>query len=510
MSAASQNPSENLLAALRGRAMARNTVWNVVGQLSPVMIAAFSIPILIRRMGVDRFGVLTLAWALVGYFSLFDLGLGRALTKVASDRLASGKERELAGAVWTALAMMVAMGALVAVGISLGRDWIASSVMKVPASLYPETIRSIYPLAFSIPLITATSGLRGVLEAQHRFGITNAVRIAMGAFSFLGPLVATQFSTSLFLVILVLVAGRIITAFIHFFLCLHTTPSLRSGIFLDRTTVPELLSTGSWMTVSNLIGPIMVYLDRFLISAFLSVAAVAYYATPFELVTKLWLVPVALTTVLFPAFAAFSVIDQAKLKINYARGVRSCFVLLFPAVFLIFLFAPEGLHLWLGQRFAQQSTVVVRWFALGVLINGLANVPFALLQAADRPDLTGKLHLIEVPFYIAGSVAAIHYYGLPGAAFVWALRLIVEAVILFVLVRRVLFRNALPLRFIAVVLLAVAALFVVSMELRLTTKLISAVIVLGLYVIGSWWAALEDPERNRLRAWFGAMVQARD
>jgi O-antigen/teichoic acid export membrane protein len=264
------------------------------------------------------------------------------------------------------------------------------------------------------------------------------------------------------------------------------------------------------MTVSNLIAPIMVYLDRFLISAFLSVAAVAYYATPFELVTKLWLVPVALTTVLFPAFAAFSVLDKVKLKLNYARGVRSCFVLLFPAVFLIFLFAPEGLHLWLGPRFVQQSTVVVRWFALGVLINSLAFVPFALLQAANRPDLTGKLHLIEVPFYIVASVTAIRYNGLHGAAFVWAMRLMVEAVILFILVRRVLFANALPLRFIAVVLLAVAALLAVSMETRLSVKLISTVIVLGLYLIGSWWAALEDPERNHLRAWFGAMVQARD
>ena len=73
--------SDDLFQALRGRTIARNTIWNIVGQSLPLLLAVVAIPLLIRRLGVDRFGVLTLAWALVGYFGLFDLGLGRALDK---------------------------------------------------------------------------------------------------------------------------------------------------------------------------------------------------------------------------------------------------------------------------------------------------------------------------------------------------------------------------------------------------------------------------------------------
>ena len=58
-----------------------------------VVVAIFSIPILIRDLGTDRFGVLALAWAIVGYASLFDLGLGRALTQLVAQKLGADPAR---------------------------------------------------------------------------------------------------------------------------------------------------------------------------------------------------------------------------------------------------------------------------------------------------------------------------------------------------------------------------------------------------------------------------------
>jgi O-antigen/teichoic acid export membrane protein len=57
------------------RALAHNTAWNLAGQILPLLAAVFAIPILIEGMGVERFGVFMLAWVVLGYFSLFDLGL---------------------------------------------------------------------------------------------------------------------------------------------------------------------------------------------------------------------------------------------------------------------------------------------------------------------------------------------------------------------------------------------------------------------------------------------------
>ena len=88
-----------------GRLLARNTFWNLLGQGAPLAAAVIAFPPLIRGLGIDRYGVLSLVWTLIGYFSFLDLGLGRALTKLVAERLGNIPEEErLAMETWTASA----------------------------------------------------------------------------------------------------------------------------------------------------------------------------------------------------------------------------------------------------------------------------------------------------------------------------------------------------------------------------------------------------------------------
>ena len=94
---------------LASRLLARNVVWNIIGIGSPMIVGLIAIPFLIDGLGVPRFGVLTLAWMIVGYFSLFDLGLGRALTKLVAERLGAGEFAEIPRLIWTAMALMLVL-----------------------------------------------------------------------------------------------------------------------------------------------------------------------------------------------------------------------------------------------------------------------------------------------------------------------------------------------------------------------------------------------------------------
>jgi O-antigen/teichoic acid export membrane protein len=62
--------------------LARNTIWNLFGQLIPVVVAVITIPFLVRALTLSRFGLLSLVWIVIGYFSLLDLDLGRGLAGV--------------------------------------------------------------------------------------------------------------------------------------------------------------------------------------------------------------------------------------------------------------------------------------------------------------------------------------------------------------------------------------------------------------------------------------------
>jgi O-antigen/teichoic acid export membrane protein len=480
-----------------GRLLARNTVWNLVGGGAPMVVAVVCIPILLRGLGTDRFGVLTLAWALIGYANLFDLGLGRALTQLVARKLGAGEEAEVPRLVWTSLMLMLLLGVVGAVAVVLLSPWLVHRALKVPVALQAETLHSFYLLGLSVPLVISTAGLRGLLEAHQRFGMINVLRVPMGVFTFAGPLLALPFSRSLFPVVSILFVGRLIACVAHLELCLRVVPELRDRIAWHRPAVGPLLRFGSWMTVTNVVSPLLVTLDRFLIGALVSVTAVAYYATSFEVVTKCLVLPGALVGVMFPAFSASFAHGGERAALLFGRSVKSLFLVLFPIMLCTVALAQDGLRLWLGAEFAQHSFRVLQCLAVGVFINSLAYVPFALLQGAGRPDLTATLHLMELPLYLGLLWWLIRMRGIDGAAIAWSVRVAVDALCLFVLARRFLPGKS-PIRP-RTALLPVVALLILALAALLEGPIVKGLFLLGTilcFVLVTWFRILTPEERT--------------
>lgn len=420
-----------------GRVLFINSAFNLLGQVLPLVVAIVTIPLLVGRMGTERFGVLTLVWMVIGYFGIFDLGLSRALTKVVAENLARN-DSEIGALSWTGLVLMGLMGTVGTLVLLLMAPVLVERVLQVPPALRPETLTSFRLLALSLPIVITTSGLRGILEAAQRFGVLSLIRIGMGVFSFAGPLLVLPFSVRLVPIVVVLVAGRLIAAGVHLVYCVRYLPEMRRRVALRWSLAAPLVRIGSWMTVSNIVSPLMVYMDRFVIGAAITMSAVAYYVTPYEAITKLWLIPSALLGVLFPAFSSAYSVDRARAGLLFRRGVQVVFVAIFPITLVVVAFARTGLTLWLGAAFAEHSTRVLQWLAVGVLVNCLAQVPFTLIQGAGRADLSAKLHLAELPFYLLALWWVVSRFGIVGAAVVWAARAVVDTVLLFIVAERML------------------------------------------------------------------------
>ena len=318
-----------------GRLLARNTVWNLAGQLLPMAAGIVCLPPLVHGLGVARFGVLSLAWIVIGYFSLFDLGIGRALTKLVADKLGAGEEDSISPLVWTSLLLMLLLGVVAGLVTLVVSPWLVERALKIPAELQGETLRGFYLLALSIPMVTVTSGLRGILEAQQRFALANVIRVPMSIFSFAGPLLALPFSHSLVPVVAILVVGRLVGLAAHVLACFHSMPILRHNFSLRLSETRPLLRFGTWITVTNVLGPIVAYIDRFLIGALISVSAVAYYTTPLDVVSRLTVIPGALAGVLFPAFAVSLMQDPKHTSLLLSRAMKYILISVFPVVLVI-------------------------------------------------------------------------------------------------------------------------------------------------------------------------------
>lgn len=482
----------------RKHRLATSTIWSLIGYTLPFPAALIAIPILTHALGADRFGVMSLAWALIGYSSIFDLGLGPALTKVVSER------RELDPAtlpalVWSTLALLVVFGAVSAVVIMLAAAPLVDAVFNVPPQLRAEATRSFQIMALSLPFITVSAGMRGLLEAHQDFRTVGFMNSFTWSLMFLAPLLALPFSHSVIAAMVALVLARIGACILYGWLCFRRMPTLRLTGLPGLASAAPALRFGGWLTVSNIVGPFLTYFDRFVIGTLLTVSAVTFYTVPYDMVLRLTVVGSAVTSVLFPTFSALFARDRAAIAPAYLWGLRTVALIAAPLALGVLLLAPEGLLLWLGPTFASQSAPLLRWLTVGVFISCLVQVPFALIQASGRPDLTAKLHLLELVPYLALLWLLVGKAGITGAALAWTSRVTLDAV-LILLVGRWVFPEgkAASVGIGAAMGIAWVAGVVFQAPFPLSARLVFLVGFGLIYTLVVWRYGLTDDEKLRL------------
>ncbi len=416
---------------ISGSRVAKNTIYNLLGYGIPLIVALIIIPQLIKGLGDERFGILNLVWIVIGYFSFFDFGIGRTLTKIIAEKLGLNKFEEIPSIFWTSFITMLFISVVVTFCLILFIPYLVKDVFIITTDLQEESLSTFYVLAISIPIVTTTAGLRGVLEAYQKFGIINVIRVILGIFTFLGPLICLLFVNSLFWIVVVLIVVRIGIWISYLYQCLKINPDIRNEIKFSSSLLSPILKLGGWITVANLVAPFMIFSDRFLIGALVSATAVTYYATPYEVVTKLLLIPGALVVVLFPVFSASHGSNPEFSKKLFVTGTKFIFLILYPVILLIVTFAHEGMYLWLGTKFADNSSLILQLLAVGVLFNALAAIPFNFFQGIGKPNIPALVNLIELPFYLMIMWFVIKEWGINGAAFVWLIRIVIDALILF-------------------------------------------------------------------------------
>ena len=498
------------------RLLMRNTLLNLVGQLLPLLVGIVCMPFIVRGLSSDRFGILGIVWVVFSYFNLFDFGLGRATTRFLAEAQATGKTAEVSGLVWTSMIVQVLLGIATGALITVSVPVLVDNVLKVPAELVGETKVTLYILGASVPVFLATSGFRAVLEGCQRFDLSNLLRVPATTLTFVIPALSLPFGLQLPAIVFLLLISRLIIAVAHLRLCLTALPALRGWTGFEMRTVLPLLSYGGWVTVGNVVNPILLYIDRFMIAYLLSLAWVGYYSAPFEAVTKLWLIPASLATTIFPACSILATNRVGRQEGLYSESFKYLFLVLSPIALLLFAFAGNIVHLWLGAEFASKSTFVMKILIVGVFINCFAHIPFSLLHGLGRPDASAKLFLAELPPYALLAWWLIRNYGIAGAAVAWSARVAIELALLTFLAWRLHSLSPGPLRdkglvkgigvFLTLAILIAFTLLMFRGSF-LTQAAVSA-IWLGGFIMAVWRFAFDDSDRESVLSLMNPIISA--
>ncbi len=437
-------------------------------------IALVTVPLYLRYIGAERYGVLAVIWALLGYFGFFDFGFGRAVSQRMA-RLSNAETSERSNLLWTALVSTILLGFLGSLALWAFADYILTHLINMSESSRIEASGAVAWLLLALPVLLPASVLQGALQARLRFFELNAIQVLGSTLSQVLPLaVAAGGHLELQALVPAALAARLLTVGLLYTQCRRHVPLVGKPL-IDRGHLKPIMQYGGWISVITLLGPLLVTIDRLVIATLSGAKAVAYYTVPYDLVSRAMVISGSLSSAIFPRLASAST-DQAK---DMALHATSVLVAIMTPVVIVGLFVVHPfLTLWVGEAFSLSSSGVAELILLGVWINALVIPHNARLLAVDNPKTVVIIYLIQIPIYFLMLWLGITHWGIVGAASAWSLRVLLDTTMLLHVAGAL--THTLRVMIPSLILVVTALLVTIETEVHSSMRWVIGLLLLGL------------------------------
>jgi O-antigen/teichoic acid export membrane protein len=335
----------------------KNIFWNLGGLGTPALAAAITIPWIIHFAGLERFGLLSIAWGLIATSGLFDLGIGRATTQHVAKLIGLQQHSQISPVISLAATMTLVTGlfagGLFALAILCG----VQDFLKTTPEIISEVKLAGLILAATLPLQAVAATYRGINEAYSDFRGISMVRVLLGVINFGGTLLVSVFCEHLAALVAVLFFSRLMGIFIFRWLArTHVEEAVKHSLaddemdFDHRSVARQLLSFGSWFTLGSGVSFVLDQSEKLGIGVLVSATAISTFAIPFEVVVQSLVVTTAISTIAFPKLSSLVQSDPAAaLKKFHQWMLRTMGVMLLICVLMVFALPPV-LKLWVGEN----------------------------------------------------------------------------------------------------------------------------------------------------------------
>lgn len=402
--------------------IAKNSFFNIAGYLIPGLL---SIPILgymARELGIEEFGLFTIILSIVGYASIFDIGITRSVIREIA--IYRKDKEEVLRILSTSTVVMLILGIIAGLMIVIFNTEI-TKLLKVSEDIREEFSMCLIVMSLSIPFFLVTQVWCSLLEGNEEFLRLNIYKSISSTMLIVFPAVGLFLGNSLIHVIFGLLISRIVSIFLILWFC----KNYKLSFTFDKQVFHRLVKFGGWIAVSNIISPIMSYFDRFVLANRMGSDLVGFYTGPSEAVARIGIFPSAIAKTIFPMMSS-NTVDSLKIKkISYIMIIIS----IVPFGLFFAGFSEEVLTLWLGKEFAINSNTIFQILILGLVFNSIAQVPFTSIQASGKSKTTAVLHLFEFIPYLILLWYLISNHGLIGAAWAWTIRMFIDMILLIFL-----------------------------------------------------------------------------
>lgn len=492
--------------------------WDLVANFagvgwSTVLQFAF-VPLYLRFLGIEAFGLIGFYLMLQAIFQILDFGLSptmnREMARYSVQPEKSAEARDLVRTLETSYWLIgVAIGAaIVAAAPVIATHWIKGGSLSTR-----DVQRTVVLMGFLATFQWPASFYQGGLMGLGRQVLYNGLSIILSSVSSVGALLvlyAVSPTIQAFFIWLVAV-NAVKTILLAVFLWRSLAPATRASRF-DFVRLRSIGRFAAGITGITVCALILTQSDKLVVSKLFSLKILGYYSLASMFGAGLSMIVTSVFNTIFPRFSALAATDEPALRLLYYRSTQLMAVLIFPMATILALFSSEILLLWSrNAEVARSAGPIMSLLVIGSALNGLCNPPYALQLAYGWTSMWLRINIFLVSIGIPAIWLLAKHYGPVGAACVWpALNTIYVAIGVPLTHRRLLKAGTwrwyseagLPLVAILPIAVVGKVLITDSMSGPLTIC-----ILVGLLVCATAAAALISPY---IRSWlFSQMTQAR-
>lgn len=415
----------------------KNAVYSMIGFVWPILIALFTSPFIVHRLGTDLYGLLSIVGVTLGFFGFLDLGVGGAAVRQIAVHFERDEHEEVGKVVSTIVAFYLGVGAVAALVLLLMTETLVTRLLGIPADLWQTARTAFYVAAPSFMVSLVVGVFHSVPQAVQRYDISTKISLVMSTVSSAATVTVLLLGGGIIHILVAGLAMYSVALPIVYRIARRLSPGIRPSLRLDMALLRQLVSYGSFFLLASIGTALLLQLDKLLISGFLGVAMVAYYVIPGNLAQKIHGLVGAATAVVFPMTAALTAADRRETLLRlYRDGMRLVFTLVMTLAVPMVVFARPFLKEWMGADIASNSAVPMMLLVATYSVLSLGAVAWSIANGSGHARINAMSVLVMAAVDVAAFLLLVGPFGLPGAAVAFLIAAIVGTPIQVLYVER--------------------------------------------------------------------------
>jgi O-antigen/teichoic acid export membrane protein len=403
----------------------KNIAANFTGSLWMGLMALVFVPLYIKFLGIEAYGLIGVFGILQALFGLLDFGLSNTLNReMARLSVLPGKSQEMRNLLRTLEAPYWGVGLLIGAIVWVAaplivHHWLRLSALS-PASVQLAIMIMGVAMGLQWPLSLYSGGLLG-LQKQVLMNVINA---GMATCQGLGAVLILWLWSATIEAFFAwqIVIGALQTGLVVFFLWRHLPPSPQKPRF-QKSLLGGIWRFAAGTSGIGVLAMILTQMDKVILSRMLSLEMFGYYSLASMIAFNLYRLITPTSTATYPRFTnLFALGDWEQLTRLYHQTAQLVSVLILPAACILACFSKDVIWLWTQNPvIAERTYLLASILVMGTALNGLMNIPFILQLASGWTSLTFYASLAAVILLTPLTIFMTKWFGGVGAAMVWVI-----------------------------------------------------------------------------------------